>query len=88
MLLFNKFSYFVLDTANYCVILYKTSFNIYAAVILLVLCIYILFIIIIFIYIFCMYVCVYIYMYAYTGAGHIIRISSKSRFISLIPFKK
>ncbi len=24
----------------------------------------------------------------YTGAGHIIRISSKSRFISLIPFKK
>ncbi len=29
-------------------------------------------------------VCVYIY----TGAGHIIRISSKSWFISLIPFKK
>ncbi len=24
----------------------------------------------------------------YTGAGHIIRISSKSWFISLIPFKK
>ncbi len=27
-------------------------------------------------------------MYVYTGAGHIIRISSKSWFISLIPFKK
>ncbi len=32
----------------------------------------------------CMYVCIYIY----TGAGHIIRISSKSWFISQIPFKK
>ncbi len=31
-------------------------------------------------------VCVCIYIY--TGAGHIIRISSKSWFISLIPFKK
>ncbi len=31
---------------------------------------------------------IYIYIYIYTGAGHIIRISSKSRFISLIPFKK
>ncbi len=32
---------------------------------------------------------VYIYIYIqYTGAGHIIRISSKSWFISLIPFKK
>ncbi len=29
-----------------------------------------------------------IYIYIYTGAGHIIRISSKSWFISLIPFKK
>ncbi len=28
------------------------------------------------------------YIYIYTGAGHIIRISSKSWFISLIPFKK
>ncbi len=28
------------------------------------------------------------YPYIYTGAGHIIRISSKSWFISLIPFKK
>ncbi len=27
-------------------------------------------------------------LYIYTGAGHIIRISSKSLFISLIPFKK
>ncbi len=27
-------------------------------------------------------------LYMYTGAGHIIRISSKSWFISLIPFKK
>ncbi len=27
-------------------------------------------------------------MKTYTGAGHIIRISSKSWFISLIPFKK
>ncbi len=27
-------------------------------------------------------------MSIYTGAGHIIRISSKSWFISLIPFKK
>ncbi len=27
-------------------------------------------------------------IYIYTGAGHIIRISSKSVFISLIPFKK
>ncbi len=27
-------------------------------------------------------------IFAYTGAGHIIRISSKSWFISLIPFKK
>ncbi len=27
-------------------------------------------------------------LYIYTGAGHIIRISSKSWFISLIPFKK
>ncbi len=26
--------------------------------------------------------------FSYTGAGHIIRISSKSWFISLIPFKK
>ncbi len=32
----------------------------------------------------CMCVCIYIY----TGAGHIIRISSKSWFISVIPFKK
>ncbi len=31
---------------------------------------------------------IYIYIYIYTGAGHIIRISSKSWFISLIPFKK
>ncbi len=29
-----------------------------------------------------------IYTYIHTGAGHIIRISSKSWFISLIPFKK
>ncbi len=28
------------------------------------------------------------FFYIYTGAGHIIRISSKSWFISLIPFKK
>ncbi len=28
------------------------------------------------------------FLYIYTGAGHIIRISSKSWFISLIPFKK
>ncbi len=37
------------------------------------------------------YACMYIYriyIYTYTGAGHIIRISSKSWFISLIPFKK
>ncbi len=32
------------------------------------------------------YMCVCVYIY--TGAGHIIRISSKSWFISLIPFKK
>ncbi len=31
---------------------------------------------------------IYIYIYIYTGAGHIIRISSKIWFISLIPFKK
>ncbi len=31
---------------------------------------------------------IYIYIYIYTDAGHIIRISSKSWFISLIPFKK
>ncbi len=31
---------------------------------------------------------IYIYIYIYTGAGHIIRISSKSWFISLIPLKK
>ncbi len=40
----------------------------------------------------CLYVYIYIYIYIYiciyTGAGHIIRISSKSWFISLIPFKK
>ncbi len=30
----------------------------------------------------------YMYVYVYTGAGHIIRISSESWFISLIPFKK
>ncbi len=38
----------------------------------------------------CMYVCMYVCMCVciYTGAGHIIRISSKSWFISLIPFKK
>ncbi len=30
----------------------------------------------------------YIHTYIHTGAGHIIRISSKSWFISLIPFKK
>ncbi len=30
---------------------------------------------------------IYIY-HIYTGAGHIIRISSKNWFISLIPFKK
>ncbi len=36
----------------------------------------------------CVYVCIYIYIYIYTqGAGHIIKISSKSWFISLIPFK-
>ncbi len=29
-----------------------------------------------------------VYIYIYTGAGYIIRISSKSWFISLIPFKK
>ncbi len=34
------------------------------------------------------YICMYVYMYMYTGAGHIIRISSKNWFISLIPFKK
>ncbi len=34
------------------------------------------------------YIYMYIYIYVYTGAGHIIRISSKSWFISLIPFKK
>ncbi len=32
--------------------------------------------------------CSCVYTYIYTGAGHIIRISSKSWFISLIPFKK
>ncbi len=32
-------------------------------------------------------VCIRFFTY-YTGAGHIIRISSKSWFISLIPFKK
>ncbi len=33
--------------------------------------------------------CIYRYRYIYlSGAGHIIRISSKSWFISLIPFKK
>ncbi len=31
---------------------------------------------------------IFINIYIYTGAGHIIRISSKSWFISLIPFKK
>ncbi len=31
---------------------------------------------------------IYIYIYIYTGAGHINRISSKSLFISLIPFKR
>ncbi len=36
----------------------------------------------------CVCVYIYIYIYIYTGAGHIIRISSKSWFISLIPFKK
>ncbi len=36
----------------------------------------------------CVYIYIYIYIYIYTGAGHIIRISSKSWFISLIPFKK
>ncbi len=50
----------------------------------------------IFIYIYVyIYIYIYIYIYSiyciyciYTGAGHIIRISSKSWFISLIPFKK
>ncbi len=32
--------------------------------------------------------CIGLYINIYTGAGHIIRISSKSWFISLIPFKK
>ncbi len=32
--------------------------------------------------------CRFFFSYIYTGAGHIIRISSKSWFISLIPFKK
>ncbi len=31
---------------------------------------------------------IHIHIHIYTGAGHIIRISSKSWFISLIPFKK
>ncbi len=31
---------------------------------------------------------IYIYIYIHIGAGHIIRIPSKSWFISLIPFKK
>ncbi len=34
------------------------------------------------------YICVCVCVCIYTGAGHIIRISSKSWFISLIPFKK
>ncbi len=34
------------------------------------------------------YICVCVCIYIYAGAGHIIRISSKSLFISLIPFKK
>ncbi len=41
----------------------------------------------IYIYIY-IHIYIYIYIYIYTGAGHIIRISSKSGFISLIPFKK
>ncbi len=36
----------------------------------------------------CVYICVCVCVCVYTGAGHIIRISSKSWFISLIPFKK
>ncbi len=34
------------------------------------------------------YIYIHTYTYIHTGAGHIIRISSKSWFISLIPFKK
>ncbi len=36
----------------------------------------------------CVHVCICVCVCVYTGAGHIIRISSKSWFISLIPFKK
>ncbi len=36
----------------------------------------------------CIYIYIYIICFIYTGAGHIIRISSKSLFISQIPFKK
>ncbi len=48
----------------------------------------------VFVYIICLYTVYMYYVYintntcAYTGAGHIIRISSKNWFISLIPFKK
>ncbi len=34
------------------------------------------------------FIYIYIYIYTHTGAGHMIRISPKSWFISLIPFKK
>ncbi len=42
----------------------------------------------IYMYIYIQYMCVRVCVCVYTGAGHIIRMSSKSWFISLIPFKK
>ncbi len=72
MLLFNKFSYFVLDTANYCVHLLISICSCHSfSVVYIYIYIYIIIIIIIiiiFLYIFlyvCVYVCIYIYIYIY-----------------------
>ncbi len=74
MLLFNKFSYFVLDTANYCVHLLISICSCHSFSVVYIHYYYLLlfyfFIYIFFMYV-CMYVCmciyiyIYIYMYAY-----------------------
>ncbi len=72
MLLFNKFSYFVLDTANYCVHLLISICSCHSFSVVYIYIIYIihyilllLLVLYIFLYV-CMYVCMYVYIYIYT----------------------
>ncbi len=64
MLLFNKFSYFVLDTANYCVHLLISICSCHSFSVVYIYYYYLL-LFYFFIYIFFMYVCMYVCMYIY-----------------------